>query len=105
MGPQQEFAGYESATEMVGHVVPIRPASVTLPPWPKSGGGEDHDDSTAPLKHLFAQDWVAIETPRYDREAREKFLAKLQQIAPGHRLDTSFSGKDAAGPDVRASGK
>jgi len=118
------------------------PASVTLPPWTKSGGGgEDHDedwynkeiakqngyvlldkdtvrtrrlrgggleiadalgsagqfvcvkkaDSTAPLNHLFAQGRVAIETLRYDHEAREKFLAKLQQLAPGHPLDRSFS--------------
>jgi uncharacterized protein (TIGR04141 family) len=48
-------------------------------------------DSTAPLNHLFAQGRVAIETLRYDREAREKFLAKLQQLTPGHPLDTSFS--------------
>jgi uncharacterized protein (TIGR04141 family) len=48
-------------------------------------------DSTAPLNHLFAQGRVAIETLRYDREAREKFLAKLQRLAPGHPLDTSFS--------------
>jgi len=48
-------------------------------------------DSTAPLNHLFAQGRVAIETLRYDHEAREKFLAKLQQLAPGHPLDTSFS--------------
>jgi uncharacterized protein (TIGR04141 family) len=48
-------------------------------------------DSTAPLNHLFAQGRVAIETLRYDREAREKFLAKLQQLAPGHPLDKSFS--------------
>jgi uncharacterized protein (TIGR04141 family) len=47
-------------------------------------------DSTAPLNHLFAQGRVAIETLRYDREAREKFLTKLQQLAPGHPLDTSF---------------
>lgn len=119
-----------------------RPASVTLPPWTKSGGGsEKHDedwynkeiakqdgyvlldkntvrtrrlrgggleiadalgpsgqfvcvkkaDSTAPLNHLFAQGRVAIETLRYDHEAREKFLVKLQELAPGHPLDTSFS--------------
>lgn len=48
-------------------------------------------DSTAPLNHLFAQGRVAIETLRYDREARKKFLAKLQQLAPGHPLDRSFS--------------
>ena len=48
-------------------------------------------DSTAPLNHLFAQGRVAIETLRYDHEAREKFLVKLQQLAPGHPLDTSFS--------------
>jgi uncharacterized protein (TIGR04141 family) len=47
-------------------------------------------DSTAPLNHLFAQGRVAIETLRYDREAREKFLDKLQHLAPGHPLDTSF---------------
>jgi uncharacterized protein (TIGR04141 family) len=34
---------------------------------------------------------VAIETLRYDREARQKFLAKLQPLAPEHPLDTSFS--------------
>ena len=111
-----------------------RPASVTLPPWTKSGGGsEKHDedwynkeiakqdgyvlldkntvrtrrlrgggleiadalgpsgqfvcvkkaDSTAPLNHLFAQGRVAIETLRYDHEAREKFLVKLQAARPG----------------------
>ena len=48
-------------------------------------------DSTAPLNHLFAQGRVAIETLRYDHEAREKFLVKLQQLAPGRPLDTSFS--------------
>jgi uncharacterized protein (TIGR04141 family) len=48
-------------------------------------------DSTAPLNHLFAQGRVAIETLRYDHEARQKFLAKLQRLAPGHPLDTSFS--------------
>ena len=48
-------------------------------------------DSTAPLNHLFAQGRVAIETLRYDHEAREKFLVKLQELAPGHHLDTSFS--------------
>lgn len=118
-----------------------RPASVTLPPWTKSGGSEKHDedwynkeiarqdgyvlldkdtvhtrrlrgggleiadalgptdqfvcvkkaDSTAPLNHLFAQGRVAIETLRYDHEAREKFLAKLQERAPDRPLDTSFS--------------
>jgi uncharacterized protein (TIGR04141 family) len=118
-----------------------RPASVTLPPWTKSGDGEKHDedwynkeiarqdgyvlldkdtvrtsrlrgggleiadalgpagqficvkkaDTTAPLNHLFAQGRIAIETLRYDHEARDKFLVKLQQLAPGHPLDTSFS--------------
>lgn len=118
-----------------------RPASVTLPPWTKPGGGEKHDedwynkeiakqngyvlldkdtvrtrrlrgggleiadalgpagqfvcvkkaDSTAPLNHLFAQGRVAIETLRYDHEARQKFLDKLQRLAPDHPLDTSFS--------------
>jgi uncharacterized protein (TIGR04141 family) len=48
-------------------------------------------DSTAPLNHLFAQGRVAIETLRYDHEARDKFLAKLQELAPDHPLDTSFS--------------
>jgi uncharacterized protein (TIGR04141 family) len=46
--------------------------------------------STAPLNHLFAQGRVAIETLRYDREARGKFLAKLHELAPGHPLDASF---------------
>lgn len=45
---------------------------------------------TAELNHLFAQGRVAIETLRYDLEAREKFLAKLDRLAPGHPLDTSF---------------
>jgi uncharacterized protein (TIGR04141 family) len=49
------------------------------------------DSSTAPLNHLFAQGRVAIETLRYDREAREKFLDKLRHLAPGHPLETSFS--------------
>jgi uncharacterized protein (TIGR04141 family) len=48
-------------------------------------------DSTAPLNHLFAQGRVAIETLRYDHEAREKFLVKLQKLDPGHPLDKSFS--------------
>ncbi len=55
-------------------------------------------DSTAPLNHLFTQGRVAIETLRYDREAREKFLAKLQQLAPGHPLDTVIQ---HAGPGPR----
>jgi uncharacterized protein (TIGR04141 family) len=46
---------------------------------------------TAELNHLFAQGRVAMETLRYDLEAREKFLAKLDKLAPGHPLDTSFS--------------
>ncbi|MFC4056082.1 DUF6119 family protein [Actinomadura syzygii] len=49
------------------------------------------DKSTAPLNHLFAQGRVAIETLRYDLEARKKFLAKLDKLAPEHNLDTSFS--------------
>jgi uncharacterized protein (TIGR04141 family) len=49
------------------------------------------DRNTAPLNHLFAQGRVAIETLRYDLEARNKFLAKLDRLAPGHHLDTSFS--------------
>lgn len=36
------------------------------------------------LNHLFAQGRVAIETLRYDLDAREKFLAKLDELAPGH---------------------
>ncbi|GAA0425389.1 hypothetical protein Acor_78750 [Acrocarpospora corrugata] len=116
-----------------------RPASVTMPPWPKysddehgekwyneqvaaqpgyvlldrntvrtkrlrGGGLEICDalgpagqlicvkkaDGTAELNHLFAQGRVAIETMRYDTEAREKFLAKLAKLHPGHALDTSF---------------
>ncbi|MBD3146323.1 DUF6119 family protein [Microbispora sp. H10836] len=45
---------------------------------------------TAPLNHLFSQGRVAVETLRNDREAREKFLAKLDELAPGHSLDRSF---------------
>lgn len=48
-------------------------------------------DKTAALNHLFAQGRVAIETLRYDLEAREKFLDKLDKLAPGHPLDSSFS--------------
>jgi uncharacterized protein (TIGR04141 family) len=44
-------------------------------------------DKTAPLNHLFAQGRVAIETLRFDTEAREKFLAKLP---PDHPVDPSF---------------
>jgi len=44
-------------------------------------------DKTAPLNHLFAQGRVAIETLRFDAEAREKFLAKLP---PDHPVDPSF---------------
>jgi uncharacterized protein (TIGR04141 family) len=49
------------------------------------------DDSTAPLNHLFAQGRVAIETLRLDREIREKFLAKLKDLAPDHPVDKSFA--------------
>jgi len=34
---------------------------------------------------------VAIETLRYDREARAKFLNKLDHLAPGHSLDPALS--------------
>jgi uncharacterized protein (TIGR04141 family) len=44
-------------------------------------------NKTAPLNHLFAQGRVAIETLRFDTEAREKFLAKLP---PDHPVDRSF---------------
>lgn len=44
-------------------------------------------DKTAPLNHLFAQGRVAIETLRFDTEAREKFLAKLPA---DHPVDPSF---------------
>jgi uncharacterized protein (TIGR04141 family) len=45
------------------------------------------DRSTAPLNHLFAQGRVAVETLRFDRDLREKFLAKLRDIAPDHPVD------------------
>lgn len=48
-------------------------------------------DKTAALNHLFAQGRVAIETLRYDREARAKFLDKLDHLAPGHPLDSALS--------------
>jgi uncharacterized protein (TIGR04141 family) len=48
-------------------------------------------DKTAALNHLFAQGRVAIETLRYDREARAKFLTKLSHLAPGHPLDPALS--------------
>ncbi|MGH3916284.1 MAG: DUF6119 family protein [Pseudonocardiaceae bacterium] len=44
-------------------------------------------DKTAPLNHLFAQGRVAIETLRFDTEAREKFLAKLPT---DHPVEPSF---------------
>lgn len=44
-------------------------------------------DRTAPLNHLFAQGRVAVETLRFDTEAREKFLARLPA---GHPVDRSF---------------
>jgi uncharacterized protein (TIGR04141 family) len=45
------------------------------------------DRSTAPLNHLFAQGRVAVETLRFDRDLREKFLAKLRDLAPDHPVD------------------
>jgi uncharacterized protein (TIGR04141 family) len=48
-------------------------------------------DKTAALNHLFAQGRVAIETLRYDREARTKFLDKLDHLAPGHPLDPALN--------------
>lgn len=47
-------------------------------------------DSTAPLNHLFAQGRVAIETLRFDSKVREKFVARLHELVPGHEIDTSF---------------
>ena len=47
-------------------------------------------DSTAPLNHLFAQGRVAIETLRFDSRVREKFVARLRELAPGRVIDTSF---------------
>lgn len=43
--------------------------------------------ATAPLNRLFAQGRVAIETLRFDTEAREKFLAELPT---DHPADPSF---------------
>lgn len=51
----------------------------------------DSRKGTAPLNHLFAQGRVAVETLRYDLAAREKFLAKLDGLAPGHPADRSFT--------------
>lgn len=47
-------------------------------------------DKTAELNHLFAQGRVAVETLRYDREVQEKFRAKIDQLSPGHQVDTTF---------------
>jgi uncharacterized protein (TIGR04141 family) len=47
-------------------------------------------DKTAALNHLFAQGRVAIETLRYDLDARQKFLDKVEALAPGHPVDPSF---------------
>ncbi|CAN3982861.1 DUF6119 family protein [Kitasatospora purpeofusca] len=51
----------------------------------------DSRKGTAPLNHLFAQGRVAVETLRYDLVAREKFVAKLDELAPGHPADRSFA--------------
>ncbi|MFC5824244.1 DUF6119 family protein [Nonomuraea insulae] len=42
------------------------------------------------MNHLFAQGKVAMETLRFDTEAQEKFLAKVDELAPGHPLDRTF---------------
>ncbi|OKI15455.1 hypothetical protein A6A25_14210 [Saccharothrix sp. CB00851] len=47
-------------------------------------------DKTAALNHLFAQGRVAVETLRYDAAARRKFLDKVDALAPGHPVDSSF---------------
>lgn len=47
-------------------------------------------EATAELNHLFAQGRVAMETLRFDPEAQEKFLAKVDRLAPGHPLDRTF---------------
>ncbi|WP_336215026.1 DUF6119 family protein [Nonomuraea sp. LPB2021202275-12-8] len=47
-------------------------------------------EATAELNHLFAQGRVAMETLRFDTEAQEKFLAKVDELAPGHPLDRTF---------------
>jgi uncharacterized protein (TIGR04141 family) len=45
---------------------------------------------TAPLNHLFAQARMCVETLRYDTEARQKFVEKLDELAPDHPADRSF---------------
>ncbi|MFI6498905.1 DUF6119 family protein [Nonomuraea typhae] len=47
-------------------------------------------EATAELNHLFAQGRVAMETLRFDTEAQEKFLTKVDELAPGHPLDRTF---------------
>ncbi|MFW6639111.1 DUF6119 family protein [Nocardiopsis algeriensis] len=46
---------------------------------------------TAPLNHLFAQAMMCAETLHYDTEARTKFTAKLDEIAPDHPADRDFA--------------
>ncbi|GII96308.1 DUF6119 family protein [Sinosporangium siamense] len=46
--------------------------------------------ATAELNHLFAQGRVAMETLRFDTDAQGKFLAKVDELAPGHPLDRTF---------------
>ncbi|WP_412775211.1 DUF6119 family protein [Streptomyces platensis] len=46
--------------------------------------------STAPLKHLFAQGVVAVETLRSDLEIRRKFLAQVASHTLSHRLLDDF---------------
>lgn len=50
------------------------------------------DSSTAPLNHLFAQSRVAVETLRHNRDAQDKFAAKIDRLAPGHPVGL-LSGK------------
>ncbi|MEV7389512.1 DUF6119 family protein [Streptomyces sp. NPDC091215] len=45
--------------------------------------------SSAPLSHLFAQGWTAIEALRADREAREKLLDRIRQRSRTHGFDPS----------------
>ena len=49
------------------------------------------DRSTAPLNHLFAQGRLAVETLRWDKAVREKFMAKLRGLAPDCLVDTLSS--------------
>ncbi|MFF4442028.1 DUF6119 family protein [Streptomyces sp. NPDC001621] len=49
--------------------------------------------SSAPLSHLFAQGWTAIDALRSDREARNKLLERIKEKGGSHPYDPSIKPK------------